>query len=376
MEALLMRIGVPKEIKVHEYRVGLTPGATREYVRAGHSVVVQASAGAGIGAADDAYRKAGATVVGTAAEVFAAADMIVKVKEPQPGEWSQLREGQILFTYLHLAPDPEQTKGLLASGCTAIAYETVTDAKGGLPLLAPMSEVAGRLSIEAAGAALKRYAGGRGLLLGGVPGVPPARVAVIGGGVVGTHAARMAAGLGADVTILDRSIPRLRELDELFEGRVRTRFSTIEAIEQEVFAADVVIGAVLVAGSRAPKLVTRDMLKSMQRGAVIVDVAIDQGGCFETSHATTHADPTYEVEGVIHYCVANMPGAVPLTSSHALNNATLPFGLALARRGTAALRDDPHLRDGLNVHRGRITNKAVAESLGFSFLPPEEAIAA
>jgi alanine dehydrogenase len=371
-----MRIGVPKEIKVHEYRVGLTPGAAREYVRAGHSVIVETNAGAGIGAADEAYRKAGATVAGTAAEVFAAADMIVKVKEPQPGEWSQLREGQILFTYLHLAPDPEQAKGLLASGCTAVAYETVTDAKGGLPLLAPMSEVAGRLSIEAAGAALKRYAGGRGLLLGGVPGVPPSRVAVIGGGVVGTHAARMAAGLGADVTILDRSIPRLRELDELFEGRVRTRFSTIEAIEQEVFAADAVIGAVLVAGASAPKLVTRDMLKSMQRGAVIVDVAIDQGGCFETSHATTHADPTYEVEGVIHYCVANMPGAVPLTSSHALNNATLPFGLALARRGFAALRDDPHLRHGLNVHRGRITNRAVAESLGLSFFPPEEAIAA
>ena len=371
-----MRIGVPKEIKVHEYRVGLTPGAVREYVRAGHSVVVQASAGAGIGAADEAYRKAGASVVDTAAEVFAATDMIVKVKEPQPGEWSRLREGQILFTYLHLAPDPEQTKGLLASGCTAIAYETVTDAKGGLPLLAPMSEVAGRLSIEAAGAALKRYAGGRGILLGGVPGVPPARVAVIGGGVVGTHAARMAAGLGADVTIIDRSIPRLRELDELFEGRVRTRFSTIDSIEQEVFAADVVIGAVLVAGASAPKLVTREMLKSMQRGAVIVDVAIDQGGCFETSHATTHADPTYEVEGVIHYCVANMPGAVPLTSSHALNNATLPFGLALARRGIAALGDDPHLRNGLNVHRGRLTNKAVAESLGLSFSAPAEAIAA
>jgi alanine dehydrogenase len=337
---------------------------------------VQASAGAGIGAADEAYRKAGASVVDTAAEVFAAADMIVKVKEPQPGEWSQLRAGQILFTYLHLAPDPEQAKGLLASGGSAIAYETVTDARGGLPLLAPMSEVAGRLSIEAAGAALKRYAGGRGILLGGVPGVQPARVAVIGGGVVGTHAARMAAGLGADVTIIDRSIPRLRELDELFEGRVRTRFSTIEAIEQEVFAADVVIGAVLVAGASAPKLVTREMLKSMQRGAVIVDVAIDQGGCFETSHATTHADPTYEVEGVIHYCVANMPGAVPVTSSHALNNATLPFGLALAKRGIAALSDDPHLRDGLNVHRGRLTNKAVAESLGLSFSAPVEAIAA
>jgi alanine dehydrogenase len=300
----------------------------------------------------------------------------VKVKEPQPREWSQLREGQILFTYLHLAPDPAQAKGLMESGCTAVAYETVTDDKGGLPLLAPMSEVAGRLSIEAAGSALKRSAGGRGLLLGGVPGVVPARVVVLGGGGVGTHAARMAAGLGAEVTILDRSIPRLRELDELFEGRARTRFSTIEAVEHEVFAADVVIGAVLVPGASAPKLVTREMLKSMQKGAVLVDVAIDQGGCFETSHATTHADPTYEVDGIIHYCVANMPGAVPLTSSHALNNATLPFGLALANLGFAAVTQNPHLRAGLNVHRGRITNKAVAESLGLSFPPLEGPLAA
>jgi alanine dehydrogenase len=370
-----MRVGVPKEIKTHEYRVGLTPAAVREYVAAGHSVVVETQAGAGIGAADDVYRKAGAEVVGTAAEVFATADMIVKVKEPQPGEWAQLREGQILFTYLHLAPDPEQAKGLMASGCTAIAYETVTDAKGGLPLLAPMSEVAGRLSIEAAAVAMRRHNGGRGLLIGGVPGVPPARVVVLGGGVVGTHAARMAAGLGADVTIIDRSIPRLRELDEMFAGRARTRFSTIEAVEQEVFAADVVIGAVLVPGMSAPKLVTRDMLKSMQCGSVMVDVAIDQGGCFETSHATTHADPTYEVDGIIHYCVANMPGAVPLTSSQALNNATLPFGLALANRGFAAVLENVHLRAGLNVHRGRITCKAVAESLHLSF-SPIEAIAA
>ena len=286
-----MRVGVPKEIKVHEYRVGLTPGAVREYVAAGHDVVVETNAGAGIGATDEAYRKVGAGIAGSAAEIFAASDMIVKVKEPQPREWSLLREGQILFTYLHLAPDPEQAKGLMASGCTAIAYETVTDAKGGLPLLAPMSEVAGRLSIEAAGSALKKSAGGRGLLLGGVPGVIPARVVVLGGGVVGTHAARMAVGLGAEVTILDRSIPRLRELDELFEGRARTRFSTIEAVEHEVFAADVVIGAVLVPGASAPKLVTRAMLKSMQKGAVLVDVAIDQGGCFETSHPTTHAEP-------------------------------------------------------------------------------------
>ena len=371
-----MRVGVPKEIKVHEYRVGLTPGAVREYVEHGHSVVVETNAGAGIGASDEVYRKAGAGIAETAAEIFANADMIVKVKEPQPREWPQLREGQILFTYLHLAPDPEQAKGLMESGCTAIAYETVTDAKGHLPLLAPMSEVAGRLSIEAAGAALKRSAGGRGILLGGVPGVAPARVVVIGGGVVGTHAARMAVGLGAEVTVLDRSIARLRELDEMFSGRVRTRFPTIEAIEQEVFSADAVIGAVLVPGASAPKLVTRKMLKSMQQGSVLVDVAIDQGGCFETSHATTHADPTYQVDGIIHYCVANMPGAVPLTSSQALNNATLPFGLALAREGLKAVRQDPHLAAGLNVHRGRITNKAVADSLGLSCQPIDGAIAA
>ncbi len=371
-----MRVGVPKEIKVHEYRVGLTPGAVREYVEHGHSVVVETNAGAGIGASDEVYRKAGAGIAETVAEIFANADMIVKVKEPQPREWPQLREGQILFTYLHLAPDPEQAKGLMESGCTAIAYETVTDAKGHLPLLAPMSEVAGRLSIEAAGAALKRSAGGRGILLGGVPGVAPARVVVIGGGVVGTHAARMAVGLGAEVTVLDRSIARLRELDEMFAGRVRTRFPTIEAIEQEVFSADAVIGAVLVPGASAPKLVTRKMLKSMQQGSVLVDVAIDQGGCFETSHATTHADPTYQVDGIIHYCVANMPGAVPLTSSQALNNATLPFGLALARDGLKAVRQDPHLAAGLNVHRGRITNKAVADSLGLSCQPIDGAIAA
>ena len=266
--------------------------------------------------------------------------MVVKVKEPQSSEWTQLRDGQILFTYLHLAPDPNQAKGLMESGCTAIAYETVTDAQGGLPLLAPMSEVAGRLSIEAAAAALKRYTGGRGVLMGGVPGVKPARVAVIGGGVVGTHAARMAVGLGAEVAIIDRSIPRLRVLDELFQGRVRTRFSSIETIEDEVLAADVVIGAVLVPGASAPKLIDRKMLKAMKPGAVIVDVAIDQGGCFETFRATTHSDPTYEVDGVIHYCVANMPGSVPVTSSHALNNATLPFGLALANNGFAAVIDD------------------------------------
>ncbi|MCK1623381.1 alanine dehydrogenase [Bradyrhizobium sp. 160] len=370
-----MKVGVPKEIKTHEYRVGLTPGAVREYVAAGHTVVLETNAGVGIGAADQDYRKTGATILDSAHEVFASSEMIVKVKEPQPSEWALLNENQILFTYLHLAPDPQQAKGLMQSGCTAVAYETVSDAHGGLPLLAPMSEVAGRLAIEAAGAALKRYAGGRGLLIGGVPGVQPARIVVVGGGVVGTHAARMAAGLGAEITILDRSISRLRELDELFEGRVRTRFSTIQAVEEEVFAADVVIGAVLVPGASAPKLVTRSMLSSMRKGSVIVDVAIDQGGCFETSRPTTHSDPTYEVDGVVHYCVANMPGAVPLTSSHALNNATLPFGLALANRGLAAVLDDPHLRAGLNVHRGRLTYRAVAESLGLPFSPIEQAAA-
>jgi alanine dehydrogenase len=365
-----MLVGVPREIKPQEYRVGLTPGAVREYRAAGHSVLVETGAGAGIGADDDLYRKAGAMIAQNAAEIFGTAEMVVKVKEPQPDEWRQLREGQILFTYLHLAPDPRQAEGLLASGCTAIAYETVTDAQGGLPLLAPMSEVAGRLSIEAAGASLKKSAGGRGLLLGGVPGVLPARVVVLGGGVVGTHAARIAVGMGAEVTVLDRSIPRLRQLDELFEGRARTRYSSLATIEDEVFAADVVIGAVLVPGASAPKLVTRGMLKSMQRGAVIVDVAIDQGGCFETSRPTTHADPTYEVDGVIHYCVANMPGAVPLTSSHALNNATLPFGLAIASKGARAVLADPHLRNGLNVHRGSLTHPAVARSLGLPNADP------
>jgi alanine dehydrogenase len=369
-----MRVGVPKEIKSQEYRVGLTPDAVREYVAGGHQVMVETGAGDGINAEDSVYAKAGATIAANAAEVFAEAEMIVKVKEPQKSEWEQLRAGQILFTYLHLAPDPQQTKGLLESGVTAVAYETVTDARGHLPLLAPMSEVAGRLSIEAAGQSLKRFNGGRGILIGGVPGVPPARVVVLGGGVVGTHAARMAVGLGAEVSVLDKSLPRLRELDELFEGRVRTRFSSLATIEEEVFSADVVIGAVLVPGASAPKLVTREMLKHMKRGAVVVDVAIDQGGCFETSHATTHADPVYAVDGVIHYCVANMPGSVPLTSSHALNNATLPFGLALAARGLKAILEDAHLKNGLNVHRGAITHPAVAKSLGLPFKHAEEVI--
>jgi alanine dehydrogenase len=371
-----MLVGVPREIKVQEYRVGLTPSAVREYVAAGHRVLVERGAGGGIAASDETYERAGATIAPDAEDVFRRAEMIVKVKEPQPSEWRRLREGQILFTYLHLAPDRAQTQGLLQSGCTAVAYETVTDERGGLPLLAPMSEVAGRLSIEAAGSALKKPAGGRGLLLGGVPGVEPGRVVVIGGGIVGTHAARMAAGLGAEVSILDRSLPRLRELDELFSGRVRTRFSTAEALDHELAAADVVIGAVLVPGASAPKLVTRSMLKSMKRGAVIVDVAIDQGGCFETSHATTHDNPTFEVDGVIHYCVANMPGAVPVTSSHALNHATLRFGLTLASEGLSGIRRDPHLRNGLNIHRGKVTCEAVANSLGLPFQPALEALAA
>ncbi|WP_292154008.1 alanine dehydrogenase, partial [Mesorhizobium sp.] len=312
----------------------------------------------------------------TAADVFAKSDMIVKVKEPQPNEWVQLRDGQILYTYLHLAPDPEQTKGLLASGVTAIAYETVTDDRGGLPLLAPMSEVAGRLSIQAGATALQKANGGRGVLLGGVPGVLPGKVTVLGGGVVGLHAAKMAAGLGADVTIIDRSIPRLRQLDDIFGGRVHTRYSTVEALEDECFSADIVVGAVLIPGAAAPKLVTREMLSGMKKGSVLVDVAIDQGGCFETSHATTHADPTYEVDGVIHYCVANMPGAVPVTSAHALNNATLHHGLQLADKGLKALVDDHHLRNGLNVHKGKITNRAVAEALGYEMVEPKAVLAA
>ena len=371
-----MRVGCPKEIKNHEYRVGLTPGSVREYVAHGHEVLVETGAGAGIGADDNAYRAAGAAIARTAADVFAKSDMIVKVKEPQPQEWAQLREGQILYTYLHLAPDPEQTRGLLASGVTAVAYETVTDERGGLPLLAPMSEVAGRLSIQAGATALQKPNGGRGVLLGGVPGVPPGKVTVLGGGVVGLHAARMAAGLGADVTVIDRSIPRLRQLDDIFSGRVNTRYSTVEALEEECFSADIIVGAVLIPGAAAPKLVTREMLSGMKKGAVLVDVAIDQGGCFETSHPTTHADPTFEVDGVIHYCVANMPGAVPVTSAHALNNATLHHGLQLADKGLKALADAPHLRNGLNVHRGRITNRAVAEALGYELAEPKAALAA
>ena len=371
-----MRVGCTREIKNHEYRVGLTPGSVREYVAHGHEVVVETGAGAGIGADDAAYRAAGARIAADAAEVFSTCDMIVKVKEPQPQEWVQFREGQILYTYLHLAPDPEQTRGLVESGVTAIAYETVTDERGGLPLLAPMSEVAGRLAIQAGATALQKANGGRGVLLGGVPGVAPGRVAVLGGGVVGLNAARMAVGLGAEVTIIDRSLPRLRQLDDIFGGRVRTRYATVEAVEEECLAADVVVGAVLIPGAAAPKLVGREMLAEMKKGAVLVDVAIDQGGCFETSRPTTHAEPTYEVDGIVHYCVANMPGAVPVTSAQALNNATLHYGLMLADRGLRALADDPHLMDGLNVHRGRITNRAVAEALGYEAVALASGLAA
>jgi alanine dehydrogenase len=363
-----MRIGVPTEIKSDEFRVGLVPGSVRELTAKGHEVLVQSGAGTGIFADDATYERAGAKILPTAEAVFDAAEMIVKVKEPQAVEYRRLKPHQILFTYLHLAPDPEQARGLMESGASAIAYETVTDANGGLPLLAPMSEVAGRLSIEAAAIALRRPAGGRGVLLGGVPGVRPAKVVVLGGGVVGTHSARMAAGLGADVTIIDKSLPRLRQLDELFEGRVVTLASTMHAIEDAVLDADVVVGAVLVAGASAPKLVSRAMLKSMKKGAVLVDVSIDQGGCFETSRPTTHAHPTFEVDGVIHYCVANMPGAVPVTSAQALNNATLPFVLKLADKGLAAFDRDPHLAAGLNVRDGRIVHSAVAASLGFDRL--------
>ncbi|CAA2141747.1 alanine dehydrogenase [Hyphomicrobium sp. ghe19] len=360
-----MRIGVPTEIKTDEFRVGLVPGSVRELAARGHEVIVQSGAGAGIFADDAVYEKAGARIVKTAAEVFSEAQLIVKVKEPQQAEWKRLKSDQILFTYLHLAPDAPQAIGLMDSGVSAIAYETVTDPAGGLPLLAPMSEVAGRLSIEAAAIALRRPTGGRGVLLGGVPGVKPAKVVVLGGGVVGTHAARMAVGLGAEVSIIDRSLPRLRQLDEVFNGRATTLASTMETIEHEVLAADVVIGAVLIAGASAPKLVNRAMLKDMKRGAVLVDVSIDQGGCFETSKPTTHAHPTFEVDGIIHYCVANMPGAVPVTSAQALNNATLPFVLKLAEKGLAAFDRDPHLAAGLNVKNGRITHAAVAASLGF-----------
>ncbi len=370
-----MRIGVPKEIKTHEYRAGLTPASVRELVHHGHDVLVQAGVGLGIGCDDGQYAAAGARIVPDADHVFAEAEMVVKVKEPQPDECRRLRKGQVLFTYLHLAPDPAQTHALLESGCTAIAYETITDAQGRLPLLAPMSEVAGRMAVQVGAVSLEKSQGGRGVLLGGVPGVAPGRVVVLGGGVVGTHAAKMAVGLGADVTVLDRSLPRLRELDDLFGGRVRLLYASLDAVEQTALAADLVIGAVLVPGAAAPKLLTRGQVARMQPGSVVVDVAIDQGGCFETSHATTHANPTYVVDGVVHYCVANMPGAVARTSTWALNNATLPFALALADKGwQQACRDDVHLRRGLNVHAGRITCAPVGQSLALPSVAPEDVL--
>jgi len=366
-----MLIGVPKEIKNHEYRIGLTPASARELVGRGHQVMIETQGGAEIGFEDQAYVDAGASIVATAEEIFANADMIVKVKEPQPHECRQLRAGQILFTYLHLAADSLQAQLLTESGATCIAYETVTDARGALPLLAPMSEVAGRLSVQAGAYHLQKAQGGMGALLGGVPGVAPAKVVVIGGGVVGTQAASMAVGLGADVTILDRSLPRLRQLDVEFSGRVKCVYSSIDAIEQHALEADLVVGAVLIPGAAAPKLLTQELIARMKKGAVVVDVAIDQGGCFETSKATTHQDPTYVVEEVIHYCVANMPGAVARTSTMALNNATLPFVLALADKGAEqAMQADEHLFAGLNVYQGQITCEAVAKALELPYVKP------
>ncbi|HTT41990.1 MAG TPA: alanine dehydrogenase [Steroidobacteraceae bacterium] len=365
-----MRIGVPKEIKVHEYRVGLVPAGVRELSAAGHEVLIESGAGRGIGVEDEEYRAAGAGIAASAADVFARADLVVKVKEPQASECQLLRRNQVLFTYLHLAADPQQADGLIKSGATAIAYETVTAPNGSLPLLTPMSEVAGRMSIQVGAASLQKANGGFGVLLGGVPGVAPARVVILGGGVSGTHAAEMAVGMRADVTIVDRSVNRLRELSALFASTLRTAYSTTETIERLVRDADLVVGAVLVAGAAAPKLVTRAMVKTMKPGAVLVDISIDQGGCFETSHATTHADPTFVVDGVIHYCVANMPGAVPRTSTLALTNATLPYVRALADLGwQAALRRDAGLAAGLNVHAGEITHEVVARALGRTARP-------
>jgi alanine dehydrogenase len=372
-----MRIGVPKEIKVHEYRVGMTPSAVREAVHHGHEVLVQKGAGFGIGLFDEQYVAAGARIADTAEEIFASADMVVKVKEPQPSEWKMLRENQILFTYLHLAPDPDQARGLMESGCIAIAYETVTDARGGLPLLAPMSEVAGRMSIQAGAHCLEIAQGGRGMLLGGVPGVPAAKVVILGGGVSGTNAARMAMGVEAHVTVIDLNLHRLYELDMQFGPSLNTIYSTVDAIEESVLGADLVIGAVLVPGAAAPKLVTEDMVKKMKKGSVLVDIAIDQGGCFATSHATTHADPTYVKHDVVHYCVANMPGAVARTSTFALNNATLPFTLALADKGyRQAMLDNPHLLAGLNIHKGELTYKAVSDALGVAWRDAAKVLAA
>jgi alanine dehydrogenase len=372
-----MRVGVPKEIKTLEYRVGLTPGSVRELIEHGHDVIVQKDAGFEIGLIDEDYKAAGARLADTPQDIFERAEMIVKVKEPQPDECRMLREGQILFTYLHLAPDPEQAKMLMDSKAVAIAYETVTDDHGHLPLLAPMSEVAGRMAIQAGAHCLEMRQGGRGMLLGGVPGVKPADVVIIGGGVVGVNAARMAMGLEAHVTVIDKSIARLQELDQQFGGRLNTIFSTREAIESYVLEADLVIGAVLVPGAAAPKLVSREMVARMRHGSVLVDVAIDQGGCFETSKPTTHADPIYIIDGVVHYCVANIPGGVARTSTFALNNATLPFALKLADLGyREAMLADPHLMNGLNVYRGQMTYEAAARDLGHDYVPAIKALGA
>jgi len=371
-----MKIGCPKEIKPQEFRVGMSPDAAREAVAHGHQVMIQAGAGLGAGFTDADYAAAGARIVDTAEEVFAEAEMIVKVKEPQAVERKRLREGQLLFTYLHLAPDPEQTKDLLASGATCIAYETVTDARGGLPLLAPMSEVAGRLAPQVGAWTLQKANGGRGVLLGGVPGVAPANVVIIGGGVVGTAAARVAVGMGARVTVLDRSVQRLSYLDDIFHGKLVTQYSSAGALAELARTADMVVGAVLIPGAAAPKLISRAQLSEMKPGAVLVDVAIDQGGCFETSRATTHQDPIYEVDGIMHYCVANMPGAVARTSTQALGNATLPFLLALANKGwKQACAEDAHLLNGLNVHAGKLTYAAVGTALGLPSITGAEALA-
>lgn len=371
-----MRIGVPREIKNHEYRVGLTPESAAELSAAGHEILIETGAGAGIGATDAAYEAAGAKIAPDARTVFSTSEMIVKVKEPQAAERAMLTNGQILFTYLHLAPDPDQTEDLVKSGAICIAYETVTDAAGGLPLLKPMSQVAGRMSIQAGATALEKSHGGRGVLLGGVPGVHPAKITVLGGGVVGFHAAQMAVGMQADVTILDKSAAALERLSNHFSASARVLYSNGAAVATAVAEADLVIGAVLVPGAAAPRLVTRDMLATMQPGAVLVDVAIDQGGCFETSRPTTHADPTYVVDDIVHYCVANMPGGVARTSTYALNNVTLPFALALADKGwKQALADDPHLRNGLNVANGAVTCEPVAKALGYEFLRAQKALA-
>jgi alanine dehydrogenase len=369
LRSFIMLVGVPKEIKNNEYRVGLTSASVRELTLRGHQVMVQKNAGAAIGLPDEMYVAAGASIVDTAKEIFARADMIVKVKEPQPDECAMLRAGQILYTYLHLAPDPEQTKALIKSGAVCIAYETITGANGGLPLLAPMSEVAGRMAIQAGAAHLEKSKGGMGMLLGGVPGVAPGHVAIIGAGVVGTNALQMAVGIGARVTVLDKSVDRLRQLDLVYGNRIATLYSNAQTIEESVLSAELVIGGVLVPGAAAPKLVTRNMISRMKAGSVVVDVAIDQGGCFETSHATTHAEPTYIVDGVIHYCVANMPGAVARTSTFALNNATIGHAVALADKGwKAALKANPHLKHGLNVCEGKVTYEAVARDLGYDYV--------